>query len=74
MAAGPLNRLRTLPVLPSSLGGVLPHSIWNQISIGLPVAEAGSAAFTRPAKFMGWPAPLPWQHRLTGHAEGKELH
>jgi hypothetical protein len=26
-------------------------SSWNQISVGLPVAAAGSASFTRAAKF-----------------------
>src|SRR5271165_6991243 len=29
--------------------------LWNQISIGLPVVEAGSASFTRPAKFFQKP-------------------
>jgi DNA replication protein DnaC len=32
---------------PVSLYGVHPHSIWNQISIGLPVAAAGSALFQK---------------------------
>ena len=34
-----------------SPGDVRPHSIWNQISIGLLSAAAGSASFTRVAKF-----------------------
>jgi hypothetical protein len=36
MAAGSLIRARMHPVWGLSLNGVRPHSIWNQISTGVP--------------------------------------
>ena len=34
-----------------SIGSARPHSIWNQISIGLPLARSGICAVTVAAKF-----------------------
>jgi hypothetical protein len=51
MGAGSLIKLRTLPVLPIIPARVLPHSIWNQISIGVAAVVPVSASFTNLAKF-----------------------
>ncbi len=50
--------MATLLADPGLVPRVKPEGrLWNQISIGLPMAEAGSAAFTRLAKFYGMARP-----------------
>jgi len=51
MVAAPWVWLRTSVSVTIILGCVRPHSIWNQISIGLPAAASGNDAFTRLPKF-----------------------
>jgi hypothetical protein len=45
--------------------GVRPHSIWNQISITLPLAGPTAISATTLGKFMEWPALFPQITMLT---------
>src|SRR5215204_6527295 len=73
MVSGSPVWLRTPATLNVRSNGVRPHSIWNQILIGLPLGRPVGECSASRRSFMGWPAPpAPSALRCRTDPEGEE--